>query len=542
MRITFVIAAIMLLALQASPQSVDLEQDLCLLDSAVRQADNYAKAKEAKLQSLKRDMAVHTVTPSERYEVCSRIFDEYLKYNPDSAELYAKLCQQIAANGGLGDEQTDAKIMSALAIIFHGDMAHSQELSADLPSLQQTPPRIRHRLAIARCEYYIRFCMGHDAAQIAPSADSQSEYDKYKTYLPENSWMGCYYGNAMTNGVDRATLESQLQQLPQPSGPAAMLQFMLALSYRDSGDSQMYYHYLIRSAINDIRVANCDAQSLITLINSDCPGIDVRRAFSYLMYCTENARLYRDYTRSYYVTAAHDKITRQFSQEMQASQRALFAIAILLAVVLVVCIALFCVNIRRRNRLKRAFAEIDDKNQRLQQMVEDGRQMQRQLAESNAMLQHEIDNRNQNFMDVYRMVAQYIDDVQAFKKSVFNLITAGKVEKARRELNSDSNMERYLRAFYQQFDHVFLASHPDFMERFNALLRPECRIALASPDELTPELRIYALVSIGVTDSLSIAKFLHYSPQTIYNYRLRMRHCACIPERSFAETVANLYK
>ena len=64
---------------------------------------------------------------------------------------------------------------------------------------------------------------------------------------------------------------------------------------------------------------------------------------------------------------------------------------------------------------------------------------------------------------------------------------------------------------------------------------------MSAPDTLTPEQRIYALISLGVTDSVSIANFLHYSPQTIYNYRLKTRHNAIIPEKDFADTVARLY-
>lgn len=74
------------------------------------------------------------------------------------------------------------------------------------------------------------------------------------------------------------------------------------------------------------------------------------------------------------------------------------------------------------------------------------------------------------------------------------------------------------------------------------MLRPEKRARfLPPPTGLSPELRIYALVSLGITDSVSIAEFLHYSPQTIYNYHLRVRHCACIPEKDFAATVAAMY-
>lgn len=102
-------------------------------------------------------------------------------------------------------------------------------------------------------------------------------------------------------------------------------------------------------------------------------------------------------------------------------------------------------------------------------------------------------------------------------------------------------MEKYLKDFYKHFDKAFLVTHPDFMDKFNVILRPECRIMLPEEATLTPELRIYALVSIGITDSISIAQFRHYSTQTIYNYRLKMRHNACIPESAFADTVYRFY-
>lgn len=70
---------------------------------------------------------------------------------------------------------------------------------------------------------------------------------------------------------------------------------------------------------------------------------------------------------------------------------------------------------------------------------------------------------------------------------------------------------------------------------------PCCAPIPPASDRLTPELRIYALICMGITDSVSIAEFLHYLPQTIYNYRLRVRHNACIPEKNFADAVAQMY-
>jgi DNA-binding NarL/FixJ family response regulator len=88
---------------------------------------------------------------------------------------------------------------------------------------------------------------------------------------------------------------------------------------------------------------------------------------------------------------------------------------------------------------------------------------------------------------------------------------------------------------------AFLNLHPDFVKRFNQYLDPDKQVQTSGPNTLSIELRIYALISLGVTDSTSIAEFLHYSPQTIYNYRSKIRHSSSLPQKDFDETIEKMY-
>lgn len=94
--------------------------------------------------------------------------------------------------------------------------------------------------------------------------------------------------------------------------------------------------------------------------------------------------------------------------------------------------------------------------------------------------------------------------------------------------------------FYHNFDAIFLHIYPDFVSDFNALLHPDEQIVLKDGELLNTELRIYALVRLGITDSVKIAEFLHYSPQTVYNNRLKTRNKAIIPREEFAAVVRSL--
>ena len=99
-----------------------------------------------------------------------------------------------------------------------------------------------------------------------------------------------------------------------------------------------------------------------------------------------------------------------------------------------------------------------------------------------------------------------------------------------------------VKELYANFDKIFLELYPDFLDDFNSLLRPEERIELRKPGKLTTELRIYALVRLGLNDSVKIAEFLHCSPQTVYNTRQRTRNKSAIPRDEFAERVRSLGK
>lgn len=99
-----------------------------------------------------------------------------------------------------------------------------------------------------------------------------------------------------------------------------------------------------------------------------------------------------------------------------------------------------------------------------------------------------------------------------------------------------------LKEFYSNFDAIFLHIYPDFVSDFNALLQPDKQIIPKEGELLNTELRIYALVRLGISDSVKIAEFLHCSPQTVYNNRLKTRSKAIVPKEHFADIVKSLGK
>jgi hypothetical protein len=133
----------------------------------------------------------------------------------------------------------------------------------------------------------------------------------------------------------------------------------------------------------------------------------------------------------------------------------------------------------------------------------------------------------------------YLDKLEQYRRSLAKLAMASRVEDLYTSIKSDQFIRDERKAFYNEFDRSFLDLFPNFIQSFNNLLQKDGRIYPKSDELLTTELRIFALIRLGVTDSNQIAHFLSYSLATIYNYRSKLRNRA-LNKDTFEEEVMKL--
>lgn len=134
----------------------------------------------------------------------------------------------------------------------------------------------------------------------------------------------------------------------------------------------------------------------------------------------------------------------------------------------------------------------------------------------------------------------YIEKLDGYRRTLNKLLTSGKTDELKKALKSSDLMDEELKNFYKNFDSTFLKLFPDFVERFNELLVEEERIKLKKEGQLNTQLRIFALVRLGITDSVKIAQFLRYSVTTIYNYRTQTRNKSAVPRAEFESRVMKI--
>ena len=162
-----------------------------------------------------------------------------------------------------------------------------------------------------------------------------------------------------------------------------------------------------------------------------------------------------------------------------------------------------------------------------------------ELSNSNAELANTIAKR-ENMANAYiNLCYQYIERLDNLRKLVIRKIKANQQQELLSMLSSSKRTVEANQNFFLQFDKIFLSLYPSFITELNTLLVPEAQIQLQNEDELTPSLRVAALIRLGITESAKIAGILSYSPQTIYNYRSALKNNA-IDKNRFEENLQKI--
>ena len=227
------------------------------------------------------------------------------------------------------------------------------------------------------------------------------------------------------------------------------------------------------------------------------------------------------------------------------------AVVSLLSVVL---LALYIYVARKRRQLATAQHELRKANAELASLNSQLQETNHKLSQSNTLLQQTNEQLSQTMMrlndsnrvkDEYigkflNICSEYIDKLDNYRKRINRKLKAGQHADLLRMTGSEQLKEDELKELFDNFDSVFLNLFPTFIDDFNALLKPEERITPPSAGRLNTDLRIFALIRLGIDESSKIADFLRYSPNSIYAYRARIKNKAAGERENFERMVKEI--
>ena len=534
----------------------EIPQLLATLDSILVQTGELASQKELKIAQLKKKLS-NAANLEEEFWINKMLYDESFVFNADSAMKYVDRNIQIATELKKKDWQDEWLINRSFMFAATGLLKEAGEV---LEKVDSTSLSDGLKLSYYYQRSYLYSHLGQymgDQKQVNNKYYNEFENaNKHMLALvrpkdPLYWWCVASCNELSPEDSLFSALENVVLSSHHNTRLDAMNAYGLSNMYKRLGDKEKTMIYLIYSAMADLRVCNRDIASLQELSSLLYDTGDIDRAYAYMNYCLKAALLYPNRVRIINISTELDKIYANYHQRdirwRNSLQNYLYVVTFFSIILVLALIGLY----RQTKKLRKSRTELDSANHSLNQHVVELSQMHKQLALANQELQNLnelLRSANQKLQEsndvkeeyigyVFSICSNYISKLDEYRKNINRKLKTGQFEEARQLTDNSSLTQNELKDFYANFDAIFLRVYPDFVADLNSLLRPEEQILLKDASELNTEVRIYALVRLGINDSVKIADFLHCSPQTVYNHRLRMRNKAIIPKDKFAEAV-----
>jgi len=515
------------------------------IDGLIKNRQTYGAEKEARIADLKK-LLTEATSDEQRYGFCGRLFDEYRAYNLDSSFVYAQRKEELAHRLNKLDYLDDSAMNMAEVMGTTGMYKEALELlgkidKKTLPDylygyyyhLYRTIYGLMGDYAVtekAKKEYYRMTDLYRDSLLQINASDSLG----HALVMADKCIVHARYDEAIDMLMEyysKPSLDDHAQ---------AMITYTISEGYRLKGDKQGQKHYLALSAIADLKSAVKEYVSLRKLASLVYEEGDIDRAYNYLKCSLEDATLCNARLRTLEISQvfpiidqAYQLKTKRQQQEMKVS---LICISLLSVFLLV---AIFFVY-KQMKKVAAARREVIDTNTLLQELNEELHDSNSQLKEMNHTLS-EANYIKEEYIGRYMdQCSTYLDKMDLYRRSLNKIAATGRVEELYKAIKSSQFLEEELKEFYANFDMTFLQLFPNFVEEFNALL-----VEPMQPKQgelLNTELRIFALIRLGITDSTKIAQFLRYSVTTIYNYRTRVRNKALGERDEFEAKVMKIGK
>ena len=525
-----------------------LDSLLNVLDKTIKEADTYVQIKENKLHELKKEARKTPPVSVERYHLNNDIYLEYKAYSSDSALHYLNENMLLARQ--LNDKERELKIQLELSYLL-SSIGMYMEAADILNSID------RQTLPSSLLGYYYT-CYEHvyfEAGAAQP---------RYKMFASRYAKLSHAYRDSMQVTLDPSSAtylwlrETQLREagkydealefsdrrLAEASFGTpqyALVAYQRFRLFESMGKKDEHLYYLVLSAISDVRSAIKEQSSLMVLAQELNRKGDLKRAYDYINFSWEISQFYKTRLRSWMNITPLSMINGNYQDIIKQQNRELLiyiACVALLALLLVIALIYIYRQMKALSIAKKGLQEV---NERLFSLNEELEEVNRHLRSTNLELSESNLIKEAYIARFFKLCSVYVDRLQAYRKLVNKKLQRGQVAELLKMTHLSNDIVTVeVQELYANFDSVFLHLFPNFVESLNALLLPDEQIVLKPDELLNTELRIFALIRLGIKDSSQIAELLHYSVNTIYNYRSRVKTKARVSRDDFEDLVAKI--
>ena len=502
--------------LSAFSASADVDKALLeQLDGYLKNRENYVARKEERI-ATGRKLLSQSSSPEDRFKMSMRLADEFFSYRFDSTQAYLHQAIKIAEDASNADLAAEAGIRLGYLYTKSGNYMEAY----DRLFIRTDSTKLSNEL---RTNYYsVLYEFSRDISGNSGMVERLSipkpEYYRNRLYglIPEHGELSNHLKMAEFREKGEFNKADSLghiliSMVPSMSHAAAKYYYDLSEIAWEEHRSDDQETYLIASAQCDIVNAVKDYASLSVLAQAFIDK-DVDRSFHYLRIAQEDALIYNSRLRPWQISQFFMDIENHYEERQATMARLQLGATVLLGLMVIMLAAVVLYAVSQSRKLREAHDRLSEAGQV-----------------------------KENYITKFlKDLSSSIATVQRDENHIRKLLKQGRAEELLRELTTSSRAQESLDQFYRIFDETFLGLYPDFVQQFNALLKPEARMQPKKDGQLNTELRIFALIRLGIDDSKDIASLLHYSLSTIYNYKVAVKNNALGDRENFEREVKKI--
>ena len=500
------------------------------LDSLIERHEEIVAAKESQIMSLYNGLQGVTLTPEQEYDKNLRLYDEYLAFRFDSAFYYINRNIQSSLARTDVERRAASTIRLAHILSVSGIFNNARLLLDSIqPDLLSTETRMlyynqRAELNLYRSEMaqYTPYFMNYiDSAQYYRQMLLQIAPKESFEYIVSRASYVCEQGD-----VEGAIhlFEQYLPTLRSGDRRYSIVASTLAFFYWKSGQPQQQEHYLLLSAISDLRGAILENNALRELASILMERGVYERAYRYLSRASNDAQQYGSRLRSMQVARLTPVITKAYDTEREHALQRTNRLLTILASITLLLVGLILFNFWLLYKRRIANRKINQMNTVLISQNEDMQALNTQLSTLNSQMKEANRIKDEYIGRFLELCSALIHRGEERHKFFNRLARDRKLEELYAELKSGSAINEGVKMFHQNFDTAFLNIYPDFISDVNRLMTPDSQFEIEEGStKLTTELRVLALIRLGIVDNQKIADILRSSITTIYTYRSKLK-------------------
>ncbi len=516
------------------------------LDQTIQCSEQYNASKQARINALMLKCSRVDIHSADYYNVYFALYQEYKPYICDSAIYYLNICINIAK-----EQQNQYNEYSNIITLSYlmGSAGMYKEAVDMIEAID------RNKLSPALLvNYYDTY--SHIYGELAfytQNKEISGSYrkisDQYKdslnTILPADSDLKMIldetYNRYIRNFPEAYRINDiRLEKVSLNTPEHALVTYHRSLTCQFEGNVEEQKRYLALSALSDIHSAIKDHASLWMLAEILYSEGDIERAYEYIRFSWNETVFYNARLRSLQSAFILSLIDKTYQAMIEKQNRKLQTSLIVICALFPMLILALLYIYKQMKRLSVARKHLQVANNQLKKLNEDLKLMNIQLKSTNLDLTESNQIKEEYIGRFIKLCSLYIDKLDGYRRMVHKKVSNGKITEVLSMTSSQDMLENELKELYVNFDTAFLQLFPGFVGQVNGLLLENDLIVLKKGELLNTELRILALIRLGIDDSSQIAEFLRYSVNTIYNYRAKIKSKARGSRDNFEDRVMTI--